>query len=234
MDRKVVLKIGGSLIYDLNLQIRKEFLAKLAGWTEKALGSYDQIIIATGGGKMSRHLSSQLAGTKIDSMNLYQLGMSVTWVSARILASFIGGDVAVPKTLGETVENIVHKENKVIIVGGFKPGWSSDMDAAVLADICHVTKIHKISNIEGIYTDDPRLVPDARVIKDMSWNQFFVQFGLTGGEKKDKPDMNTPIGSAAAYFAAKKGLTFFVSGGRTIDNANSFDEILESGSCVHP
>jgi aspartate kinase len=74
-------------------------------------------------------------------------------------------------------------QGKIVIVAGFQ-GITSDMDVTTLgrggsdttlvavaaslkADVCE-----RYTDVEGIYTADPRIVPDARSLKDISYDEM--------------------------------------------------------------
>lgn len=236
MSKSFVLKIGGSLIYDSEMRLNSSFFNKFVPWINEARSRYDHLVLIVGGGTMSRHLVEQVKPYAHNEKDLHRIGMEVTVTNAVILSSVIKeADVIVPKTLGEALEAVVGDKRQIIVTGGFKPGWSTDMDAAVMADIVDVDKVYKLSNIDSIYTKDPRNNPNARSIRDMSWREYFTQFGITmEGVPSDKPGLHVPIGTYASQFSARKGISFFVSGGDNIAKMNTLNEVFESGTFVHP
>lgn len=235
MKDAIVLKVGGSLIYDSQLSLNKPFLFKLLKWYEKAKGEYKHVVLVVGGGTVSRHLTSQLEGIVPDDGMLHRIGMATTVVNSEIIRAFLHDDkIFVPKGLGEALENIVGENEGVTVSGGFKEGWSTDMDAAVFADILGVKTFYKLSNIDYIYTADPRNNPDAQPMKDISWDKYMSHFGITVGMPNHKPGLHTPIGGFASQFCAQKGITVKFSGGATLEGDTPLEEVMQSGSIVHP
>ena len=60
------------------------------------------------------------------------------------------------------------KTNKDIIVGaGWKPGWSTDYDAVLIAKNHNVKTIINLTNIDYVYDKNPSEFPDAKPLKEL-------------------------------------------------------------------
>jgi uridylate kinase len=236
-DSSFVLKVGGSLLYDEKLMLNKEFLFKLLKWYEKAKDKYDHIVITTGGGKISRHFTNQLKEVVPAEKGLHSVGMATTNLNALIIKAFLqDDDIYVPNTLGDALDRILTGDKNVIISGGHKVGWSTDMDAAVFADVLGDDKFHKLSNVDYIYTADPNTYPSAIPIKDMNWAEYMSNFGMEIGVTEHKPGQSLPIGAFATQFCAQKGISVHLGGGDNLlsDNGVGLEESLIQGTLVHP
>lgn len=234
MSKSIVLKVGGSLIYNSSLELNNPFIVKFINWFEKAKTQYDHIVIIVGGGTVSRHLVDQIKPYSVSEMYMHRIGMEITTTNAIMLAASIkNDDVFVPRTLGKALEAVIGDKVRVIISGGFKPGWSTDMDAAVMADVLGVDRVYKLSNIDFVYTDDPSKNLDAKPIKDISWSRYFNQFGISIENPHHEPGGHLPVGHFASQFAARKGISFFISGGKTLDKASDLGTVFESGTFIH-
>ena len=222
-------------MYQDNLELNHAFLRKFVQWFDQAKSQYHRIIIVVGGGKMSRYLVDQVNDFHSSEENLHRIGMAVTNVNAELLRTIVNSDsVSVPKTLGQALEMVVNDSPMHVITGGFKEGWSSDMDAAVLASIINADTVHKLSNIDFVYTADPRKNPEARPITDMTWNEYFKQFGIKPGMLQHEPGLSVPIGAFCANFCANKGISFMLSGGDRLSSDATLSEAMDIGSLVHP
>jgi uridylate kinase len=122
---------------------------------------------------------------------------------------------------------------KYIISGGVKEGWSTDMDAALFADALNVKRFYKLSNIDHIYTKDPALEKDAKIITEISWPEYFKVFGIVQNSQHI-PNANMPIDPICANFCANKELSVFVSGGKSLDETKVLETVFESGTYLHP
>ncbi|WKZ30802.1 MAG: hypothetical protein QY318_03050 [Candidatus Dojkabacteria bacterium] len=237
MEKSIVIKLGGSLIYDLNLGINKELMKKLHSWYVAHGPEYNFIVFVVGGGKISRHLVSQVEDLAKDELSKHRIGMEATRTNAAILASVLGssaGEILLPTSFGELLEFIVTNKRGTIITGGFKAGWSSDMNAAIVADIIGQNKVYKLSDIDHVYTADPKSNPDATPIQDLTWSDYFKMFNLSMENAHDAPGLHVPVGTHAAQFSVRKGLSFFVSGGKNLESQADLAAVFESGTYLHP
>ena len=234
MKKSMVLKIGGSVIYDKTLNINEDLLVKVRDWYYRSRESYEKMIMVVGGGSLSRDLQEKIASSIGGEEYLHSIGMSVTHTNANLLKAYIEDpNIFVPQKLGEAYELLIDEERKTIVCGGLKVGWSTDMDAAVFADILGESKIHKISNIDYIYDKDPKTNEDAQPIKDMTWEEYFNLFGIQE-DSIHKPNSSIPIDVECAIFCNKKGISLWIAGGKRIEQESTFEDILSDGTLVHP
>lgn len=237
MEKSIVIKLGGSLLYDMNLNIKKDIMSKILNWYSANAGQYKYIVFIIGGGKISRHLVSQVKELVSDTTAQHRIGMEATRTNAAILAGVLGQgerDILVPTDFGELLEAVVSGNGGTIVSGGFKVGWSSDMNAAIIADVIGLKKIYKLSDIDHIYTADPDTNPDATPIQELSWSEYFKMFGISMEDSTDTPGKHVPIGTHAAQFCVRKGMSFFVSGGSKLNGESDLSVVFESGTYVHP
>jgi uridylate kinase len=235
MKPAFVIKIGGSLLYDNELQINKAFLFKLLKWYEKARKEYKHIVIVTGGGKISRHLTDQIKTIVPRDEILHRIGMEATRMNSEILRGFLNDeDIYIPKSLGDAFEYVLTEESGVLVTGGHKVGWSSDMDAAVFADVLGTKEFYKLSNIDYVYNEDPNVNPDALPIKDITWQKYMNDFGILPGMSQHTPGLSVPVGGFASQFCAQKGVTINLSGGASLEGDVALEDILGMGSKIHP
>ena len=234
MKSSIVLKIGGSVIYDNSLNVNQSLLDKLKDWYFRKKGDYQNIVIVVGGGSLSRDLQEKISRHIGGEEYLHSIGMSVTNTNANLLRAYIGDpEIVVPQRLGEAYELLVDSAKGIIVCGGLRVGWSTDMDAAVFADILSESRITKISDIDYIYDKDPGEAEDVRAIKDMTWDEYFKLFGIQE-DSTHAPNKNIPIDVECARFCMKKEISFWISGGNRITKANVFEDIITEGTLVHP
>jgi uridylate kinase len=235
MDRKVfVLKVGGSIMYDQLLNINFDLLKRIKIWYYENKKKYDKIVFVTGGGGLSRSMQEKIADNIGGENHLHSIAMSLTQTNATILASFLEDDeIFVPKTLGDAYEYLVQPSGKTMASGGLKIGWSTDMDAAIFADILNSGKVYKISNIDYVYDKDPKEFFEAKPIKDMTWKEYFKLFDISMGEQH-KPNNKMPLDVESVQYCARKELSFLITGGKLLEEEEKISKILEMGTFIHP
>lgn len=229
----MVLKVGGSIMYDQLLNVNFDLFKRIKEWYYKNKEDYKKIVFVTGGGGLSRNMQKRIADNIGGIDNLHGIAMSLTQANANIFASYLEDDFFIPSKLGDAYENFVNGDDRNVVTGGLKIGWSTDMVAAVAADVLEVKRVHKISNVDYVYNKDPKEFFDAKPIKDMTWEDFFKTFNISPGQQHE-PNKNTPIDVGCVQYCARKGLSFFISGGKTLDEVDTIAEVLETGSFVHP
>ncbi|HPP19125.1 MAG TPA: hypothetical protein PLT51_04060, partial [Candidatus Dojkabacteria bacterium] len=152
MSRDIVLKVGGSILYDHLLNLNFELFKRLKEWYKENKKEYDHIVFVVGGGGLSRNMEQKVSETIHNVDSIHEISMSITQTNAVIFSSYLEDkDIFVPKTLGDAYE-FLHKEgNGYMVSGGQKVGWSTDMDAAVFADALTLDRVFKVSNVDYIY-----------------------------------------------------------------------------------
>lgn len=233
MSKKIVLKIGGSVLYDANLDINFPLLAKLKTWYYKYLEEYEKIVLVTGGGALSRDLQKRI-GEQIDEKEyLHNIAMSVTQTNGALIQGYLEDPTSYfPHRFGDACEFLVEDKNRTLISGGLKIGWSTDMDAAIFADILDIDIVYKISDIDYVYDADPAKNPDSKPFTDLTWDQYFKLFNIVDGDGHEA-NKSMPIDVTCAQFCVRKGISFFICGGNATKEKSTIEEILQVGTLIH-
>jgi len=190
--------------------------------------------MVVGGGRLSRFMNERITGYIQKEESQHNVAMLITQTNAAIVRGFINSpELFFPNDLGEVYEYLMDKGKKHMISGGLKVGWSTDMDAAVFADMAGVDRVYKISDIDHVYTSDPKEDVNAEPINEMTWEDYFKQFNVSEGSTH-LPNQHIPVSTAAAQFSREKGISFFVSGGKNIEESKDLREVFESGTFIHP
>jgi uridylate kinase len=105
---------------------------------------------------------------------------------------------------------------RVLVASGWKPGFSSDYDAVLLAERFQADAVINLSNIEKVYTDDPKKNPKAKPIDAISWADFCSMVG-----DEWAPGENVPFDPVASRHAARLGLKVICAAGKNLPNLKS-------------
>ena len=164
----IVMSVGGSLI--VPDEIDTNFLASLKDLiiTETAKGR--RFIIIAGGGKTSRrYVDAALSITELNTEDQDWLGIHSTHLNGHLLRT-IFRDISHPIMIKNPDDVLdVPNDVPVIIAGGYRPGSSSDLQAVKIAERVNAHKMINLSNIDYVYTADPKKDPDAKKIEDITW-----------------------------------------------------------------
>jgi len=165
------MSVGGSLI--VPDQIDSDFLKTLKTFidTQTAIGRH--FIIIAGGGRTARgyqDAAAKVAELKNDDLDW--MGIHATRLNGHLLRT-IFRDTAYPEVITNPDDILdVPRGNKVVVAAGYRPGCSTDLRAVQIAQRVGAKKVINLSNIDYVYTADPRTDPTATKIETISWNNF--------------------------------------------------------------
>lgn len=215
----IILSVGGSLIVP-NGGIDVDFLNKLNDFIRKQVKKGRRFFLVAGGGRTARKYRDAGKGVigDLTDEDLDWLGIHATRLNAHLLRT-IFQDIAHPRIIENYDKKLYNWKESVVIGAGWKPGWSTDYDAVVLARDYNSNLILNLSNIDWVYDKDPSKFPDAKPIKKLTWEDM-EQFVGT----KWEPGINAPFDPVASQLAKKLGLTVIVTNGTDFDN---MERILE-------
>jgi uridylate kinase len=214
----IVISIGGSL---LTKELSSDNFKKYADVFLKLNEQGHNLAIICGGGAVCRQYRDIAKGFTNDANTLDFIGIMATHINASTLVAALGdkGYLVAWKSLEHAKREL--KENfgkKIIVGGGYDVGTSSDYDAAAFAEVVKADLLINASNVDGVYTADPKKDKDAKKLSKLTHDEFesiIMQNPQTPGEYRlfDLP---------ATRLIKKMGLkTVFIDG-------NDPDEILRA------
>ncbi len=231
MISSVVIKLGGSILYDEDLNFNIKFVEKFVAWFRNQK-EYEKVVFVVGGGRLSRFLINQLdSEVKLDSLK-HRIGINVTKVNASIVFSlFNQANIKVFDDIEKLSNSIKNSNVDGAIIGGIKEGWSTDMVAAHVSKNLGLDCIYKFSDIDYIYSADPKLQKDAKSLTNLSWDEYIDLFYKQIGQKH-MPSMNAPIDINCALYCQKNKLQFRVLGGKVLEGDFKVSEMMKTGTLV--
>jgi len=204
MPKTIVLSLGGSLIVpdDVDMNFLKNFRSVIEKFTKKGF----KFIIICGGGKLARNLQQAASRIpKVTNKDLDWLGIYATRSNASLVRGIFKNN-AQDAIITNPTEKIHFKKN-IIIAAGWKPGWSTDYDAVLLAKNIGIKEIVNMSNVDYVYDKDPKKYRNAKKIEKIGWNSFSKLIS-----QKWKAGMNAPFDPVAAKEAKKLGIKVDIIG----------------------
>lgn len=156
----VVISVGGSIILQDLEDI--EFLTKLAGLLRELSKSH-KIYIVVGGGKTSRDYIKLTRKLGTDEASLDEIGIDCTRINARVMIAALGPVYANPYPV-KTIEEVlsVSSNYPIVVMGGTQPGHTTDAVAVTLAERVGAERFINATSVDGVYTMDPKLDPNAK------------------------------------------------------------------------
>ena len=208
-----VISLGGSIVAPdgVDEQFLKDFVSLIG---ELLRGDEKQrFILVVGGGGPAR--AWQQAYRRISAVAVDEaadwIGVMATRLNAQLIKAVMGEwctqeVVTDPSRVGPLV-------GRVLVAAGWKPGFSSDYDAVLLAERFQANMVINLSNIEQVYSADPRTNPEAKPLTAISWADFCTLVGDTW-----VPGKNVPFDPVASRYGAKIGLKVICAAGRNLEN----------------
>lgn len=208
----IIISVGGSLVYTEE-GLNTPFLKSLNRFIRQNLKNR-RFFLVIGGGKICRryqHAAKSVIGSIAD-VDIDWLGIHATHLNGHLIRT-IFHDIAHSRVIENYEKPIENLSENLIIAAGWKPGWSTDYCATLLARDYGSRTIINLSDIDYIYEDDPDKNPSARPIKHLTWPAFRELVG-----EDWKPGMHSPFDPIASKLASELGLTVINCSGHSFKN----------------
>ena len=211
---RIVVSVGGSLIVPDGIDT--EFLARFKTLIlEKVQHGFTFSIIAGGGKTARRYQDAANTVTPLSRQDLDWIGIHATRLNAQLLRNIFVGYAHPQVVKNPTID--VDAEEPIIIAAGWQPGCSTDYDAVLIAKNQGATRLVNLSNIDYVYTADPRKDPGAKKIEKTSW----AEFRKVIPEEWD-PGLSSPFDPVAAKEAEAIGLEVAVINGTKLEEFSDY------------
>jgi uridylate kinase len=226
----VVISLGGSIVAPD--AVDAAYISDFRDVIEQQLRADAdlRLVIVVGGGALARSYQRAYrdVATEADDAAADWVGVAATHVNAELLRAVFAewcNDPVVRNPEGELAFG-----GRILVAGGWKPGFSTDFDAVLLAIRFQADTVLNLSNIAKAYTADPKVDPTATPLDAATWSQFRRIVGDTWS-----PGKNTPFDPVASRKAAEEHLRVIIAAGRDVANLKA---ILEgrpfTGTVVGP
>jgi uridylate kinase len=208
-----VISLGGSLIAPdkVDRDFLKEFYSLIVQYFNE--DSQRKIILVCGGGGTTREYQNafrEITGKKIPDAEDW-IGIAATRLNAELLKFIFSGYCSNDVVDDPSVVPVFR--GNILIASGWKPGFSTDFDAVLLAEQFFVNEVINLSNISQVYTSDPKIHSDAVPIDRITWKEFRKIMGDAW-----IPGMNLPFDPVASKKAAELGLRVIIASGKDTEN----------------
>lgn len=196
-------------------EIDWKFVKNFKKLIDKYIKKGFRFVIITGGGKTARKYIE--AAAKVESINNEDkdwIGIHATRMNAHFMRTIFRKN-AHPRINKDphNLENFHGFKENILVAAGWRPGFSTDYDAVVLAQHLRIRNIINLSNIDYVYEKDPRKFPGAKKIKDISWKEFRKIVG-----NKWDPGMSAPFDPVASKLAQKENIRVAIINGKNLRN----------------
>lgn len=213
MAEVTIISLGGSIIVpdDVDSAFIKSFRDAIISYLDADRDR--RIVLVTGGGAPARRYQEAYREIVATPSPLDQdwIGIAATHLNGTLLRLVFSEYCSAPLVTDPTAD--ISFSGQVLIAAGWKPGFSTDNDAVVLAQRFGADRVINLSNIAKVYSDDPRENPEAVPLDHIGWRAFRDMVG-----DEWIPGRNVPFDPVAARRAAELGLEVITAAGRNIEN----------------
>ena len=180
--QRVVLKLSGeALMGERSFGLDQAVVRTIADELEEVVGLGVELSIVIGGGNIIRGVAASEAG--IERVTGDYMGMLGTVINALALQDAlekrgVTTRVQTAIEIREVAETFIRRrairhleKGRVVIfaAGTGNPYFTTDSAAALRASEIHAAALLKATNVDGIYTADPRLDPKAERLAEVSY-----------------------------------------------------------------
>lgn len=218
MSETIVMSVGGSLIVPGEIDVT--FLSALKQFVDFETATGRRFIIIAGGGRTARNYQDAAAAVSdLNANDLDWMGIHATRLNGHLLRT-VFRDTAHPVMITNPDDILdVPLTVPVVIAAGYRPGSSTDLRAVQIAEKVGATKMINLSNIDYVYTADPRTDETATAIEDITWTDFRM---LIPAEWD--PGLSSPFDPIAAKAAERDQIEVaIINGSRLEDVINYLD-----------
>jgi uridylate kinase len=211
MVMRIVFRIGGSVVASpVNTDLMKKYVELLK--TLKMLGH--EVAVVVGGGALAREFIGIARNLGLEMQAQDEIAISVSRLFAQLFLKKFG-DAAWSKvalTLDDAAEGLA--EGKIVVMGGLKPGITTDAVAALVAERVNADLLVKGTDQDGVYDKDPRKHADAVKLDHLSLEDLAGVFS----ESQHQAGMHQIIDPEAVKVLKRKRVKLIVVNGFKPEN----------------
>ena len=206
----IVVSVGGSLLVPEAIDV--SFLKRFRNFVLEKTQSGSSFFIIAGGGATARNYQAAAREIRggLDEEDLDWLGIHATRMNGHLLRTLFKEDAHHRFFKDPNFTRI--PKDPIVIGAGWRPGNSSDYCAVLAAKSLGATKLVNLSNIDYVYTADPRTNPDAQKIERISWPEFRKLI-----PDEWDPGLSAPFDPVAAKEAEVLGIEVAVINGANLE-----------------
>ncbi len=170
---RIVVRIGGSVVAS---PINTELMGKYADIIKTIKQQGHEVAVVLGGGALAREFIGIAKNLGLDMTAQDEIAISCSRLFAQLFLKKLGdvGCSKVAVTLDEAAQCL--GEGKIVVMGGLKPGITTDAVATLVAERVNAELLVKGTDQNGVYDKDPRKHPDAVKLDHLSLDELAKVF----------------------------------------------------------
>lgn len=208
----IIISLGGSLVApdNVNTAFLKVFKKAVMKFTNEK-----RFFIFVGGGKISRNYQKVMLEFGADNKERDMIGIDISRLNARVVKQLFG-ELAFVEVVTNPSKRVNTKKD-IVVGGGWKPGWSTDYCAVVMAKNMGIKTIINLTNTDYVYGGDPKKFPKAKAFKEIDWKAFRKIVG-----SKWVPGLSIPFDPRASRDAEMLKIKVIIINGKHLERLEHF------------
>jgi uridylate kinase len=222
---RIVLRIGGSVVAS---PVNTELMSKYADAVRKLKEQNHEVAVVVGGGSLAREFISLAKNLGLNMRAQDEIAISVSRLFAQLFLKTLG-NLACDK-VAVTLEDAATclDEGKIVVMGGLKPGITTDAVAALVAEHVGGELLVKGTDQDGIYSKDPRKYSDAVKLDRLSFDDLQGVFS----ESRHKAGMHQIVDPEAVKVLKRERVKLIVVNGFKPENILAAVQGVKVGTVV--
>jgi len=166
---KIVVRVGGSVVGSpLNASLIGNYVSLLNELKRQG----HEVVAVVGGGSLARDFIKVAAELGLEEAMRDWAAIHVSRLFAQLFVLGLGeaGCGCVPVSVDEAQACL--ETGKVVVLGGLRPGMTTDTVAALVGERVKADLLVKGSNVDGIYTKDPKKFSDAKKLDKLKFEDL--------------------------------------------------------------
>jgi uridylate kinase len=170
---RLVLRIGGSVVAS---PVDPVLINRYADLLKELKNLGHELVVVVGGGTLAREFIKAAKEMGLNEGAQDEVAISVSRIFAQLFLKKLGklGCRSVPLTIEAAVTCLY--EGKIALMGGLKPGMTTDTVAALVAERINADLLIKGTDQEGVYNKDPKKHADAVKLEHLSYEDLSEAF----------------------------------------------------------
>ncbi len=166
---RVVVRIGGSVV---GSPLNAELIGKYVDLLKELKKKGHEVVAVVGGGSLARDFIRLAADLGLEETQRDWAAIHVSRLFAQLFLLQLGeaGCNTVPVSLDAAEACLL--DGKIVVMGGLYPGMTTDSVAALIGERIHADLLIKGSNVDGVYTKDPKKYSDAEKLDKIKFNDL--------------------------------------------------------------
>ena len=170
---RIVLKLGGSVVAS---PIQPHLIKEYAALMKQLKTEGHEIAVVVGGGTYAREFIRAAEELGLEEKDQDQIAISVSRLFAQLFIMKLeeASCKAIPFAVEEAAKCL--EEGRIAVMGGLKPGMTTDTVAALVAEQVKADLLIKATDQDGVYDKDPRKFADAVKFDHLNLEDLSIVF----------------------------------------------------------